>query len=67
MKREFVNKSWIFYPQIPAVLRNYRSTSSKPGLIKEKHELCINFSIIYTLKKPITKTYSFNQRMILKA
>lgn len=51
MKWEFMNKSWTFYPPIPAVLRIYCSTSGKPGLITEKHELCI----IYTLKKPIKK------------
>jgi hypothetical protein len=57
MKREFVNKSWTFYPPISAVLRIYRSTSGKPGLITEKHELCIT----NTLKEPIQKMYSCNQ------
>jgi len=51
-----VNKSWTSYPPIPAVLRIYRSTSGKPGLITEKRKLCI----IHKLKKPITKTYSCN-------
>jgi hypothetical protein len=63
MKREFVNKSWTFYPPITAVLRIYRSTKGKPGLITEKHELCI----IHTLKKPITKMYSCNQRMFFQS
>jgi hypothetical protein len=39
MKREFVNKSWTFYPPISAVLRIYHSTSGKPGLIAETHKL----------------------------
>jgi hypothetical protein len=62
MKREFVNKSRTFYPPIPAVLRIYHSMSGKPGLITEKHELCN----IHTLKKPITKMYSCNQRMFFQ-
>jgi hypothetical protein len=65
--KEFMNKSWTFYPQIPAVLRIYHFMSGKPGLIKVKHKPCINFSISYTLNKPITKMYSCNQRMFLEA
>jgi hypothetical protein len=37
MKREFVNKSWIFCTPIPAVLRIHLSTYGKPGLTREKH------------------------------
>jgi hypothetical protein len=63
MKRKFLNKCWTFYPPIPAVLRIYRSMSGKPGLIIEKHGMCI----IYTMKKSIAKMYSSNQRMFFKS
>jgi hypothetical protein len=40
MKREFVNKSWTFYPPIPAVLRIYRSIPGKPHASSQKNMNC---------------------------
>jgi hypothetical protein len=46
MKREFVNKSWIFCIPISALLRIHLSMYGKPGLTREKY--CESSSPSYT-------------------
>jgi hypothetical protein len=41
MKREFVNKTWIFCTPVP-VLRIHLSTQGKPGLIRGKKTLIVD-------------------------